>query len=232
MLAVEIHAAPYPAAFQKAVPEWSTCGLVELHLQGEYAEGLVPNVVRPAGVYAWNTSTAEQVFDSSWGDPHEPLEPLSLAGPRNGVCSARVVVGSDRPLKNVRARVDGLRGPRGATLPEAAVKVWYGKFDAARASRWGGTSDGGAMQWGPLARLRDDALLGSPPDEVPLSKKEMPRGTAEDRRADGLPPALKDGALLPVWLLVEIPKDAAAGQYRGTLTITADGRQVALRRSG
>ena len=52
VLAVEIHAVPYPAAFQKAVPEWSTCGLVELHLQGEYAEGLVPNVVRPAGVYA------------------------------------------------------------------------------------------------------------------------------------------------------------------------------------
>ncbi len=227
VLAVEIHATPYPEAFQKTMPEWSTCGLVELHLQAEHAEGLVPNVVRPTGVQVWNTSTAEQIFDSCWADPHEPLKPLSLAGPLGGVCSARVIVSSDRPLKNVRAKVDGLKGLDGATIPESAVKVCYGKFDTARASRWGGASDGGAMQWGSLARLRDDALLDSPPDEVPLSKKEMPRGISEDRLADGLPPTLKDGALVPVWLLVEIPKDAVPGRYRGVLTITADGRQVA-----
>ncbi len=176
VLAVEIHAAPYPEAFQKVVPEWSTCGLVELHLQAEPSAGLVPNVVRPTGVQVWNTSTAEQVFDSCWADPHERLKPLSLAGPRNGVCSARVIVSSDRPLKNVRAKVDSFQGLHGATIPESAVKLWYGKFDAARASRWGGSSDGGAMQWGSLCRLRDDALLESPPEEVPLSKKEMPRG--------------------------------------------------------
>ena len=227
VLAVEIHAAPYPEAFQKAMPEWSTCGLVELHLQAEHAQGLVPNVVRPTGVQVWNTSTAEQIFDACWADPHEPLQPLSLAGPRSGVCSARVVVSSDRPLKNVRAQVDGLQGLQGATIPETAVKVRYGKFDIARASRWGGTSDGGAMQWGALARLRDDALLESPPEEVALSKKELPRGRAEDRLGDGLPPTLKDGALLPVWVLAEIPKDAAPCQYRGTLTITADGQTVA-----
>ncbi len=227
VLAVEIHAAPYPEAFQKAIPDWSTCGLVELHLKAEHTRGLVPNVVRPTGVQVWNTSTAEQVFDTCWGDPHEPLKPLSLAGPRNGVCSARVVVSSDRPLKNVRATLDGLRGLDHAAIPETAVKVWYGRFDAAREARWGGASDRGAMQWGSLARRRDDALLGSPPEEVPLSKKEMPRGAPEDRLADGLPPTLVDGALVPVWLLVEIPKDATAGQYRGTLTITADGRQVA-----
>jgi hypothetical protein len=198
-----------------------------LHLQAEQAEGLVPNVVRPAGVQVWNTSTAEQVFDSCWADPHEPLKPLSLAGPRNGVYSARVVVSSDRPLKNVRAKVDSFQGPNGATIPETAVKLWYGKFDAARASRWGGASDGGAVQWGSLHRLRDDALLESPPEAAPLGKKEMPRETSEDRLADGLPPTLKDGVLVPVWLLVEIPKDAAAGQYRAALTISADGRRVA-----
>jgi hypothetical protein len=83
------------------------------------------------------------------------------------------------------------------------------------------------MQWGSLTRRRDDALLESPPEEVALSKMEMPRGRAEDRLGDGLPPTLKDGALLPVWVLAEIPKDAAPGQYRGTLTITADGQTVA-----
>jgi len=227
VLAVEIHAAPYPEAFAKTVPQWSTCGLVELHLQADSADGIVANVVRPEGVQVWNTSTAEQVFDVSWGDPHEPLKPPGLAGPRNGACSARLVLSSDRPLGSVSARLSRLQGPQGAAIPADAAKVYYGKFDAARASRWGGSNDGGAMQWGGLARLRDDALLESPPQEVPVGKKEMPRGTAAERLADGLPESLKDGALLPLWLVVEIPKDAAAGRYRAVLTITADGRQVA-----
>lgn len=227
VLAVEIHAAPYPEAFQKVTPDWSTCGLVELHLQAERAAGFVPNVVRPSGMQVWNTSPAEQIFDLSWADAHEPLQSVSLAGPRNGACSARILVSSDQPLKSVSAKLAGLLGPNGATLPPAAVRVGYGKFDAARASRWGGANDGGAMQWGPLARLRDDVLLESPPPEAPLSAKQMPRGTSEDRVADGLPPTLKDGALLPIWVLVETPRDAVPGQYRGTLTVSAQGRPIA-----
>ncbi len=61
--------------------------------------------------------------------------------------------------------------------------VWYGKFDAARASRWGGANDGGAMQWGALVRLRDDVLLESLPEEVPLSAKQMPRENIQECEA-------------------------------------------------
>jgi hypothetical protein len=223
VLAVEIRAAPYPEVFTKAVPEWSTCGLVELHLQAEQAEGIVPNVVRPGGIQVWNARTTEQVYDVSWGDPHERLKPMVLAGPRSGACSGKVVVSSDQPMKNLRAKLSRFAGPGKAALPASAVQVRYGRFDQQRGSRWGGSSDGSAIEWGPLPRLREDALLHAPPDEVPPAVKQIPPGMTEDRVADGLPAAPVPGALQPVWLLAEIPKDAPAGEYRGTLTINVDG---------
>jgi len=214
VLAVEIHAAPYPAAFDKEPPPWATCGLIELHLTAERADGLVPNAARPRGVRVWNTCVAEQVLDVSWPDPHEPLKPVSMSAARNGVCSGRVIVSSDEPMKRLRAKASDLAGPGGAML---AAKVWYGRFDAPRGSRWGGSPDWSVIQWGPLPRLRDDALVEAPPDDVPLSAKTLPREPTLT------PPA--PSALQPIWLTVDVPGDAAPGDYRGTLAITLDGHE-------
>ena len=226
VLAVEIHATAYPEAFLRERPEWATCGLVELHLQTEEGAGIVPNVVRPEGLQVWNADVAEQVHDVSWADPHERLRPISMAAARRGVCSGRVVLSSERALTGVRASISGLSGPGGAVLPTAAVKIWYGKFDPPRGSRWGGSSDMSYVQWGPLPRLRDDALIDTPPHQVPVSVKELPyQVTSESRLADGLPARLVDGAVQPVWLTVEVPEDAEPGDYRGTLRVTLDGHQ-------
>ncbi len=223
VLAVEIHAAPYPEVFAKAGPEWATCGLVELHLQAGGAGGVVPNVVRPKGLQVWNTSTAEQVFDVDWADPHEPLRPMRMSGPRNGCASGRVVAGCDEPLRNFRAALSELTAPSGPKLPPEAAKVWFGRFDVVRGARWGGGWDGRHVQWGQLELRRDDALVASPPAEVAIAAKQMPHGVPEARRADGLPAGLVDGALQPVWVTVDIPADAAAGQYRAVLTISCQG---------
>ena len=225
VLAVDIHAAAWPEAFLKAAPPWATCGLIELHLQADRTDGIVPNVARPAGVQVWNTNVAEQVHDVCWADPAERLQPILMVGARGGVCSGRVVVSSDQPLKNLRGRMGELVAADGRRLPAAAVKVWYGKFDHQRGSRWGGGADWSVLEWGQLPRLRDDALLESPPDEVPVSAKDLRPETARERAADGLPPKLVDGALQPVWVISEIPKDAAAGDYRGKLAITLDGHE-------
>jgi hypothetical protein len=223
LLAVELHAAPWPEAFTKAEPPWGTCGLIELHLQADKADGIAPNVARPRGVQVWNTSIAEQVLDVSWGDPHEPLKPVSMAGPRNGCCSGRVVVSSDEPMKGLRATMSEMTGPGGAKLPASAVRICYGRFDPPRGSRWGGVTDSSELQWDHLPSLRDDALLESPPAEAPVSVKQLRADYAQARRADGLLPKPPDGALQPVWLTVEIPKDAPPGDYRGSLAIALDG---------
>ena len=226
VLAIEIHAAAYPEAFLngKFSPEWASCGLIELQLQTDDAEAVLPNVVRPRGLRFWNTSTAETVFDVSWGDPHEALRPILMSGPRNGCCSGRVVVGSDQPMKNLRAELGALTGPAGRKLPASAVRVWYGSFDQPRGSRWGGATDVSVAQWGDMPRRQDDALIESAPELVPPSPVQMPRGTPQARAADGLPPSLLPGALQPVWVVAEIPKDVAAGEYRGTLTVSVEGQ--------
>ena len=206
------------------MPEWSTCGLIELHLQASRRRGSWPTLsargapgmehLDGGAGFRFELGRSARDAQAAWPGWSPQRRLLGTGGAQR------------RPAAAERAaRIGRLGGPR-RRLPDAA-KVWYGKLDATRASRWGGSSDGGAIQWGGTARLRDDALLGSPPQDVPISKKEMPRGAAEDRLAAGLPAGLKDGAVLPVWLLVEIPKDAAPGRYRGVLTVTADGRQVA-----
>jgi len=219
VLAVELHAAPWPEAFLRAAPPWGTCGLIELRLEADGAEGIAPNSVWPKGLRVWNTSVAEQVHDVCWGDPREPLRPMTMVAARNGCCSARVVVTNDEPLRGLRAEAGNLVGPGGATLPASAVRVWYGRFDHERASRWGGGSDWSALQWGQLPRRRDDALVESPPDEVPAGVRAVPRVVPEVR--------LAVGASQPVWLTVDVPRDATPGAYRGTLTITASGHEPA-----
>ena len=225
VLSVEIHAAPYPEAFgpRKLRPEWSTCGLIELHLQAGGAGAVVPNVVRPTGVQVWNTNTAEELHDATWGDPHEKLRPVRMAGPRNGCASGRVVVSSDAAMTNVRAKVGPLATADGKKLPASAVKAWYGRFEPPCGSRWGGSLDYGVVQWGPLPWRRDDALIDAPPETVGLAAKPVSKALADARQAAALPAKLRDGAMQPVWVVAEIPHDAAPGDYRGTLTITLDG---------
>jgi len=223
VLAIEIHAAPYPEVFMKAMPQWATCGLIGLQLAAETPDGLTPNIVRPTGFRVWNTNPAETIFDVDWPDPNEPVKAIAMAGPRNGCCSGRVAVSSDRPLKNLHARVSRMVGPAGKALPASAVEVRYGRFDARRGSRWGGPIDVSHTIWGDLPRLQDDALVPTPPDEVPVVARKSPYGIDAVRRADGLCVHPPGSATRTVWVVANLPADAAPGDYRGTLTITAHG---------
>ncbi len=214
VLAVEIHAAPFPAAFTRAKinPRWSSAGLCELRLQTARGEVVVPNVVRPAGMQVWNADLAEEVGPRSYGDPHEPLKPIGLLAPRNGVATGRVIVSSDAPIAGLRATLAPLAGPGGRKLDARAAKVRYGKL--VRINR---------------SALRDDVLLDEPaPRVAPPPLPQRDRWTPARHKArsdDGLPLEITPGAYQPVAVTVEVPADAAPGRYRGTLTIAADGQK-------
>ena len=206
VLAVEVRAAKYPSEYFSLMGNvpWSTCGLIELHLRTDNAEGIVPNVVRPPGVQVWNSNLAAAVTGNNWGDPHEKLGPVRLAGARNGCYSGKVIVTSDRPIRGLKATITDLAGDAGK-LPASVVQVRYGRlWSAAR---------------GPF---RDDALLDAPPAEVPVTPNRLGTQSPRAREAAGLPP-LTPGAIQSVCLSARIPKDAAAGDYRGTLTVTCEG---------
>ena len=223
VLALEIHAAPYPVEFldPKFSPQWATCGLVEVQLRSPKAGAVRPNATRPPGIQVFNTSLAEQIYDVSWADPHEKPGPIRIAAARNGRFSGRVVIAGDQPIAAFKASAGALKSDAG-TIPAAAVGVRYGAF--AGAASGGGA---GGRHYAGLNARRDDAMLAAPPDPVPLAVRKLPDHLRKDRQADGLPADPVPGAVQPVYVTVHVPKDAPAGLYRGTLTLSAGGAKVA-----
>jgi len=219
VLTLEIHAAGYPKEFAdpKFSPQWATCGLVEVQLRAPEPGAVRPNVSRPSGLQVFNTSAAEQVYDVSWADPHERLQPVRIAATRNGRFLGRVVVSSDQPIEGVKAAVSDLKSDKG-TIPVSRVRLRYGAFAGAAA----GAGAGGRHYAGLNAR-RDDAMLAAPPDPVRLTVKKLPDHLRKQRLADGLPADPTPGAVLPVYVTVHVPADAPAGLYRGSLRIAAKG---------
>jgi len=219
VLAVEIHRTPYPEKMLEVVKQpahleayvlWNTCALVGTRLTAEGTEGIVQNAVRPAGFQVWNSSLLNPDYDLDWGDPSEPLRPIRMVGPRNGVASGKVVVGCDQPIKGLMAAVGELTG-KGGKIPATAVRVRYalptGVEPATPVGRF------------PAAPTLLDGLTETAPQEVPVRQKPP---AVEPFIAPGQPKFVF-GAVAPVWVTVAIPADTPAGDYKGMLTITAEG---------
>ncbi len=158
VVALEIHRAPiHPESLKmRGGSIWNHAGLNSITLAGTGA-GLVPNVTRPAGVQVWNANTIESVFDTDYGDPHEPLRPLSIAAARNGTFSGQVVVGSDKPMKNMKVAIDGCSG--------ITVRVQYARSAGAGESP-GKTTSGRSHRF----VLLDE----NPRAEIPVKKSRKP----------------------------------------------------------
>jgi hypothetical protein len=179
---------------------WPLCMLYEATLTAAQAEGLTPNARRPEGFQVWNQDLLASDFVIDWGDRTEPLRPVQITGARNGVFSGKLMVGADRAIRGLSVSVSDLQGA-GGVIPASAIRVRY------------------AVPWGENASLqsrssmgRVDAELGclveTPPEEIPLSQSQTSR-------------ALVDGAVTALWLTVQVPRDAVAGTYRGSLTVGA-----------
>lgn len=217
VLAVEIHAAAPPEGLMKTYARGRrskklppACGLEEIRLETNAASGITPNVERPKGILVWNGNIAAPLYDTDWGDPHEKLRPVELAGARNGCCSGRVVVGSGGPIENIRAEMGDLLGAGGRKIPASAVRVAYGGFN------WQ-FPDGR-----PIVRGCYPAVaLNRSPKLTAQAEKAL---SAAPHRARRLPIRRdQPWGLQSVWVTVRIPEDAAAGDYRGTLSLRCEG---------
>jgi len=217
VLEIEIVRTAYPEAVaakgdpQKAkIPydlRWFTCQILDVGLTADSAAGLVPNVVRPAGLQAWNNDLLTGDFDQDYGDPNEPLRPVALVGVQNGSATGKVVLGSTRPVRGLRVSVSDFRSAAGAAVPASAVRIRY-------AAPWG--REWLADEWYlpspfPARETLLGRLLESPMEEVPLNQPRARRGHA----------APVPGAVVPIWMTVSVPADARPGSYEGRATISA-----------
>ena len=209
VLAIEIHR----SAFTKEVYEkvksiksdgdkiFDGCGLVTARLTGN---SVTPNVVRPSKTQIWNSSPLNADYDTDWGDPSEPLMPIEMAGAKNGFFSGKVVVGSASPIKRIKAVVTDLTGKSGGKIPASAIQVRYAVAELEGANL--------------LLPIRIDKLEEVPPKEIPV------RALKPSNYMRSIPgsPAPVYGAVLPVWITVNVSAEAKSDDYEGELSITVD----------
>jgi hypothetical protein len=222
VLAIEVHRAAYPAQMpdivekmgkhHEVMPLWSTCGLTRVQLLADAATGLEPNAVRPSGLQIWNSNLASNDFDLDWGDRTESLRPISIVGTRGGAFSGKVVLGDDKAITALKAQMSDLQGPGGARIPAANVQVRWALPNA---------GEDGATGRYPGNPSMFDALVETAPEDVAVREKPD-RGRGIWNRPNQPTPVA--GAVQPVWVTVNVPRDAKAGEYRGTLSISLDGR--------
>ena len=205
VLAIELHRAPAAQVMYTGSRAdkpsryvwWPRLAATAITLRAARADGLAPNVARPAGLQVWNHVSTYRVSATDYGDPNEPLRPVRLSVPRNGVGSGQVVVGSGKPIRALRTEAGDLTGP--GKIPAGQIQVRYALPDGPRGRN-------GAPMF--------DGLELFPPKEVPVATY-----TTRARKV------VRFGAVQPIWITVHVPADAKPGDYTGRVVITADGEK-------
>ncbi|MCX7804440.1 MAG: hypothetical protein N3A38_04535 [Planctomycetota bacterium] len=198
VLAISIHRAPTPAAFELSRPEksqrighhedfkWRRLGLLSINLKAEPGSAVIPNV-GPAsasgeGFRLWNQSCMQAPNVRDYPEPLAPLRPLRIHAVRNGTFAGQIMAGDTKPIRGLKVEASELKGP--ATIPASCVRVRYGVPD------------------GPDGNF--DSLEDDPPAEVPVN--------AESGRA-----------IVPIWIEVTVPHDSPGGEYSGYIAVGAEG---------
>ena len=230
VLAVEVHRSGYPLDCRKAgVGQFAPISQGRLFLRADSEPGaVVPAVARRPGFKVWNAEVTEEVTELDYAPAGEPLGPMRIAALRNGRFSGQVVIGSTAPIAGLKATMGPLRMADGAVIPADAVSVRTGRPGRMMTYRGGHVYGGptGVSMGVHFRRL--EVLVETPPATVALSRPGQ-RLSTQYRRALGLPEKLTAAAVVPVWVTVAVPRDAAAGTYRGTLTLAAAGeKEVAV----
>ena len=229
VLALELHRAPINEAVLDAKPTpmasmgglrgiWAYVGLKGLQLTAAADDAIVAVAGRPRGVQLWNCTPFDTITAFDYGDGGEVL-PVTIASPRNGVFSGRLVVSSDQPIRNLQVTAVDLVAEGGAKIPAAAVRVRCAEAAVP------------AKCWAPTHRF--DGLLDAIPAEIPVVKvtparEPYPRNYGVYKYCPEGPILISrnnqsGGAAAPLWLTVRVPRDAKPGTYRGTVSVSADG---------
>ena len=218
VIAIDLLRAPYPKVLEEKkdptqawwIPGWDNCQIDQVRLSADGAEGLVPNVARPEGFQVWNASVVACDYDLDWGDPCEKVQPIEIVGARGGVFSGKVVVGSSKPIQGLKAAVGDLRGP-GGLIAASQTETRF-------AVPWASEHMSLGVNPYPTDVTLLSCLLPQAPAETPLSKKKLAARKPGDVE-------IVNGAVVPVWTIVCVPKDAKPGTYKGELTIQATGEK-------
>ena len=206
VLAVELHQAAVAGPLHRR-GGWSHVGIRGIKVTRARGAGVIPYAEAVKGTRVWSAHAVEQVTETlptkslvkrSWfwtlvwtrgmpvkgvqmGNPFDPVLPVKMIVPRNGVGSGQTVLSDPSGLHGVSAAIADLEGPSGAVMPASAVQIRF------------------AAQHPGVHYC--DALMEEAPDGAKT---------------------------VPVWLLLQAPKDQTPGWYVSTLNLEANGKRFTV----
>ena len=130
---------------------------------------------------------------------------VRLQAARNEFVSFQVVVGAREPVRDLRVALGPLLGPGGATLGGRSVALFRAWYVEAKKPSHGYTKSSLGAGWYP------DALIPAPEGEPVVF--DLPESE------NGIPGQCNQ----TVWVDIYVPREAAAGDYRGELTVSWPG---------
>jgi hypothetical protein len=257
VLAIETHTAPITAACVKCAKKedstlaWAPIGLLHARLSVTPVGAAAANLVRPRGIRVWNCAAYDTLSVFDFGDPCEPLRPVTIQAARNSVFSGRLMVSSAQAIKGLKVKVSDLVRLRksssssakrssssnagvesedddedevvvGVKLPASAMQVRYAV--AVVPGELPPPDERGDDLSGGQSHLppdRFDGLLDVIPAEIPVSQAPAPKDSYDGKPVDRK--ALVAGAVAPLWFTVRVPREAKAGVYQGQIAIEAEG---------
>jgi hypothetical protein len=161
-----------------------------------------------SGPLAWPVNAVVKVFRDDTPPPSIP--PARITAARGESEPLQVALRSPQALGTVAVAVEGPVGPGGARLGEASIGVvGYVPIDH-KTSYYSSKSPEWQRKF-PTSEGACDGWPGWWPDPI------LPRSTF-DLGAD---------STQPVWVTLAVPKDAAAGDYQGSVRFSAGGKTVA-----
>jgi hypothetical protein len=215
VLALEIHRAGYSADCVKSGLGIAAIGLGQLQLRAEVpADSIVSSVNRPKEFYVRTKDIWDAVYTNDFGDPAADLMPVRIAGAKNGSFCGQIIVSSGSAIEGLKAEVSPLSSENGKKIPDNAVTLLYSSINPL----WPNASSAKAIETG-YSGPRFDLLLETPPEKIDITKL----GKGIHLTELGLPQTPVNGATVPVWVKIQVPKDTEAGLYKGTVTVKANG---------
>jgi hypothetical protein len=216
ILAIESHRSEYGSTAKKKGLEFAAVGMSECTLSAKApASAIVSSFSQPDGLIAWNQHLWESTHNTEFGNFAEPLRPIKIVGAKNGSFSGKVIVGSTQVIEGLSAEMGDLKTKDGQRIISKAIQVRYGKINPLN-------SNPEALWKRGYSGVRFDAIVDAAPEKVPLARIDQKRVLSA---LLGVPQGLKPVAVSPIWVTVNIPKDAASGDYNGVLTVNSQGNE-------
>jgi len=147
----------------------------------------------------WVTDSLDKVFPDS-ALPIDAPKAIELWAARNETEDAQVAIAvpEDKRVNKAAFSFSALKGPRGHSISPSSCRAFWEWYVWVHAN--------------PPANTDPSTYLRKAPAFFPDAFLEEPE------------PGLRGGVTQPLWVSVQVPEDAAPGDYRGTLTITMDFR--------